>query len=236
MRYTGCNWLQCSRPLLLFSRHDQRPPPPFPFLLSPLSLWLSLCLTTHFLYARATDGGPDTPKRTARAQQTPGSLARFFPGGSDLPICMGANLQGQLGIFLNSHLEFLASIAYLLPHYKRLREHHQNLVTSRSLRAPDSQDRSRAWVMFRDGGPQSLAYLWEVHVHRYWFSEGEGRYALSVIIVCRTSQTLLIKVASADSTGDEEREMYISFKVPEPAMTSPRNPGGITAFQHTSLP
>lgn len=88
---------------------------------------------------------------------------------------MWANLQGQLGIFLNSHLEFLASIACLLPHYKRLREHHQNLATSRSLRAPDSQDRSRAWVMFRDGGPQSLAYLWEVHVHRYWFLEGEGR-------------------------------------------------------------
>lgn len=88
---------------------------------------------------------------------------------------MGARLQGQLEIFLNSHLEFLPSTIHLLPHYKRLREHHQNLATSRSHGAPESRERSRAWDVFCGGGLQSLDYLWEVHAHRYWFLEVEGR-------------------------------------------------------------
>lgn len=77
--------------------------------------------------------------------------------------------------FLNSHLEFLASTIHLLPHYKRLRGHHQNLATSRSHGAPESQERSRAWDMFWGGEFQSLAYLWEAHTHRYWFLAVEGR-------------------------------------------------------------
>ena len=59
--------------------------------------------------------------------------------------------------------------------------------------------------MFWGGGPQSLAYLWEVHVHRYWFLEGEGRSTLNMILVWRTSQILLIKMVSADGIGDEKK-------------------------------
>lgn len=77
--------------------------------------------------------------------------------------------------FLSSHLEFLASTVHLLPHYKRLRGYHQNLATSRSHGAPESQERSRAWDMFWGGEFQSFVYLWEVHAHRYWFLAVEGR-------------------------------------------------------------
>lgn len=88
------------------------------FLLSPLSLWPSPYLTTHRLWPHIGAWHTKPYNQSPTDTQVIDTFPLF-----DL-ICQfvwGANLPGQPEIFLNSHLEFLASTIHLLPHDKRLR-------------------------------------------------------------------------------------------------------------------
>lgn len=55
-----------------------------------------------------------------------------------------------------------------------------------------------------------------------------------MVIVCGTSQTLLIKVVSADATGDEERGQDVNQLPSSWANYDRSNPGSIISFPHIS--